>query len=394
MIRKNWGLREIGEKTRKCTQFFVCFYTLFPFVVFTQPFTAVKQPPQFFPFPGFWTVEGRKKVRKMKQWRIVLGLLGGICIHLVIGTSYIAGNISVYLVSYLRLQGEDVTLEDAVILLPLTFVGITITLFIGAKLSLRLGPRLTTLIGNSIVVLATFCGSFCTSFWSFCLVYSLLFGLGDGISYMSPLIMGWSYYPQHKGRISGLILTFFAMGTSIFGPVSTAIINPDNKSANIKVKNGATTDHYYSADVANGFPAMMRWLSLCYLCLSIIGVALLAPVNPPSKQDEQHYTVEDDMIRLPSVKEGFKHKKFWLLFVMGLLSSSNVHTGFGMYLAAAYKDFGSDKIDDDAFLAAVGSISFFMNGIFRIIFAQLMDYSSFKLIYGILVAVQVRTPVR
>jgi len=58
-------------------------------------------------------------------------------------------------------------------------------------------------------------------------------------------------------------------------------------------------------------------------------------------------------------------------------------------LAAAYKDFGSDKIDDDQFLALVGSISFLMNGVFRIFFAQWMDLTSFKLVYGVLVGVQV-----
>jgi len=58
-------------------------------------------------------------------------------------------------------------------------------------------------------------------------------------------------------------------------------------------------------------------------------------------------------------------------------------------LAAAYKDFGSEKINDDKFLALVGSISFLMNGVFRIVFAQWMDLSSFKLVYGVLLGVQI-----
>ena len=58
-------------------------------------------------------------------------------------------------------------------------------------------------------------------------------------------------------------------------------------------------------------------------------------------------------------------------------------------MAAAYKDFGSEKINDDQFLALVGSISFLMNGVFRIIFAQWMDFSSFKLVYGVLLGVQI-----
>jgi MFS family permease len=166
----------------------------------------------------------------------------------------------------------------------------------------------------------TFLASFFKTFWLFCAVYAFGFGVGDGISYMSPLIMGWSYFPQHKGRISGGFLTFFALGTTIFSLVSTAIINPDNKKTDIKVKSGDTTDKYYSAEIADGFPAMMRWLSLCYFCISMLGVCLIIPLNTSS----EGHQVPNDNIRLPSVKAGLKHPKFRLMFIMGLLSSSTV----------------------------------------------------------------------
>jgi len=239
---------------------------------------------------------------------------------MVIGTVYLIGNISVYLVSYLRLQGEDVTLQDAVLLLPLNFVGTTLSLYLGAKLTHRIGPRWTTLIGNMIACGVTFLASFFKTFWLFCVVYAFGFGVGDGISYMAPLIMGWSYYPQHKGRISGGFLTFFALGTSIFSLISTKIINPDNQKTDIKVKNGNVTDKYYSAEVADGFPAMLRWLSLCYFCISLLGVCFIIPLNKASAG----HPVLDDNIRLPSLETGLKHPKFRLMFLMGLLSSSTV----------------------------------------------------------------------
>lgn len=247
-----------------------------------------------------------------------MGLLGGVCIHLVIGTVYILGNISVYLVSYLRCHGESTTLQDAIILLPLSFTGTTLSLYLGANLTKKIGPRYTTLIGNMIVTTVTFLASFFKTFWLFCVVYAFGFGLGGGISYTAPLIMGWSYFPQHKGRISGGFLTFFALGTSIFSLISTTIINPDNKKADIKEKEGHVTDKYYSADIADGFPAMMRWLALCYLCISALGVLLIMPLN----QDTAGYKAPDDYIRLPSVKQGVKNPKFGLMFVMCLLSSS------------------------------------------------------------------------
>ena len=49
-----------------------------------------------------------------------------------------------------------------------------------------------------------------------------------------------------------------------------------------------------------------------------------------------------------------------MLFVMALFSITP-----GIYVVSAYKSFGSDKIDDDQFLAIVGSVSAVFNGSFR-----------------------------
>ena len=123
----------------------------------------------------------------MVSSRTFISLFGAICIHLVIstqviGTIYMTGNLSSYLVSYLRLKGENVTLEDAVIILPIQIVSSTVVFPLGAKIAGVIGPRTTSAIGNGLVVLATFCGSYCTSLPAFCVVYALGFGIGDGLS--------------------------------------------------------------------------------------------------------------------------------------------------------------------------------------------------------------------
>lgn len=130
--------------------------------------------------------------------RSSLGVLGAICIHLilftqVIGTIYMTGNISAYLVSYLRMQGQSATLEDAVVILPIQIISSSLLAPIGAKLAGATSPRIAA-VGNLTVVLATFCGSFCKSLWTFCLVYALGFGIGDGLAvlckqYFGPLMM-------------------------------------------------------------------------------------------------------------------------------------------------------------------------------------------------------------
>lgn len=53
---------------------------------------------------------------------------------------------------------------------------------------------------------------------------------------------------------------------------------------------------------------------------------------------------------LPSINEGLKEHKVYLLFTMLLMSSMT-----GLYMAGAFKIFGQTKIKDDAALSAVGA---------------------------------------
>lgn len=79
---------------------------------------------------------GKEKVfspEAKKYWCII----GGFLIHLVIGSVYITGNISIYMASYLQHQGHSVSLEDLSIILPLQICGSTSTLIIGTYLTER-----------------------------------------------------------------------------------------------------------------------------------------------------------------------------------------------------------------------------------------------------------------
>ena len=74
--------------------------------------------------------------------RKLLALFGGFLLHIVIGTVYITGNISLYIASYLQYKGHNVTIEDISIVLPLQIVGTTISLIIGSYLTNRYNPWL------------------------------------------------------------------------------------------------------------------------------------------------------------------------------------------------------------------------------------------------------------
>ena len=60
----------------------------------------------------------------------------------------------------------------------------------------------------------------------------------------------------------------------------------------------------------------------------------------------------------------------------------------GIYTISSYKTFGSQKINDDAFLALVGSISSIFNGSFRYVWGQVMDKLNFQITCLIIITIQ------
>lgn len=58
-----------------------------------------------------------------------------------------------------------------------------------------------------------------TSLWSLCLCYGGLFGMGVGLSYTPPLVCGYKHFPQHKGLVSGFVVSGFGAGAFVFNQV-------------------------------------------------------------------------------------------------------------------------------------------------------------------------------
>lgn len=186
--------------------------------------------------------------------------------------------------------------------------------------------------------------------------------------------MGWSHFPGYKPRVSGTIIAGFGFGASIFNLVATSLVNPSNKSTDIKVKDGGVTDHFFSYDVASQVPSMLRWLALIYLIVSIVGILLLRNVKSRDNEETTEQT---------AMKPHLKSKLFWRLVLSSLLSAAG-----GMYIAGTYKNFGDTRIENDAFLAVTGSVASVFNGSFRYLWAFYMEKSSFKTSYMTLLFLQ------
>jgi MFS family permease len=109
-------------------------------------------------------------------------------------------------------------------------------------------------------------------------LYCVPNGIGCGMCYFVALICGWEHYPNRKGLVTGCILAGYGFSSFIFSLLSTKLVNPDGKDAEIP---GPTPDvNFFEPVVADRVPYMIQ--TLCYIWVGLVTVATVL-INRPDK---------------------------------------------------------------------------------------------------------------
>ena len=175
--------------------------------------------------------------------------------------------------------------------------------------------------------------------------------------------------PSYKGAISGMILGGYNFGPVPFLLVFTYIANPDNHQADVINSTGEINERYFGEEVTERIPMTIRWNAImCYL-ICLIGIACLP------RKTNGNSTNENEQKHFMSVKTMLTDYRFWHLSVLLFFGSI-----MSAYFLNMYKIIGMIYINDDHFLAYVGSFLFLFGSIGRISFGILMDKFSWKLI--------------
>ena len=87
-----------------------------------------------------------------------------------------------------------------------------------------------------------FASSFVKRLDAFVLLYGLGLGIGNGMNYMVPVVCGWEYFPNYKGRVAGILMGAFGFSSFILTMLSTAIVNPNDEKATIIINKDL---HYF-----------------------------------------------------------------------------------------------------------------------------------------------------
>jgi MFS family permease len=224
----------------------------------------------------------------------------------------------------------------------------------GSMLTIHCPPRIGLSLCTALMFAGVFGGSYVTSWNWFIVLYGIVWGgIGVAMAYTAPLIVAWSHFPEKKGRVSGFITCGFGFSSAIFNLVSTALINPDNLKPDIRVEDGNVVNYYYSEEIANRVPNMLRNLSYMFLAIGVIATILLPRMKVAEKKVDKLYP--------QTLKECLSDKTFYLLTLISFLAST-----YGVYVVSSFKIFGAEQIGDDEFLTIVGSVGSFVNGVGRL----------------------------
>ena len=171
-------------------------------------------------------------------------------------------------------------------------------------------------------------------FWSFMLFFAISYGLASGLLYLLPIYICSLHFPEKKGLISGVIVSGNGIAILIAGQMSQSIINPNNEKATY-TSNGS----YFDANIADQVPIFLRYLSLYFFILSMIGSFLIVLKKEKEIDEEETENFvndnknENNKMRknekihehtTGSIIDKLKMKDFQIYFWMNLFSS-----GFG-----------------------------------------------------------------
>lgn len=351
-----------------------------------------------------------------KKTKSYLTVLGTSLIYFAMGLYFAAGNTGVYLTSYLIYRAKsDMKLDDAIWFLSAAGFS-ALLLPMGGWLEGKVGVRGVCIIGGTLQSLGIFATYYAldTTFLIVVIVYGGSFLVSLASCYTSPMVNVCKWHPKHRGLVTGIGAASMAVAPTLFTPLITSLVNPNNLPANHMglFDDPDILDRTKNSTIIQGFIT---------LSLFFVGIIITFPAEPEDSDEmsinndsvleskvEQpvaltKYTTLRDDSQVQSAKPkntivdihfnnalsksqhidytdcsiepkfAFKTPEFWLLSLKVLISEL-----IFIYLLFMYKPYGQTFIQDDYFLSAVGALCAISNTVGRLTMGHLKDKLGYK----------------
>ena len=273
-------------------------------------YTAV--PAQDNPSP----VEDRKKI----PIGGVCTIIGGFLVCLSFGSDFSYPNINTYLTSYMRQNGHN----DGLAYVDFVFLTTTKMVIQGAAmpwlggLARKMGPRIAVATGSAI-----YSGGYLLTCLTVKHHYALailslsLHGVAFCFVYATTIRTAQAWFsPTRKGLVASIVVSGYGFGSSLWAPIQTNFVNPNNMKAGntnnctetvVEAENctgGGQNKYFTDQAVLDRVPLMFLLLGTIYAIMGIIAVILISePEESSVEEDCKDENVDKEHIVEPSQKE-------------------------------------------------------------------------------------------
>lgn len=202
--------------------------------------------------------EERDKVsisRRTGYLAVVCAMMG----TLMVGSYYSFSNMNPYIAAYLNSKGSQVDSKDTLLIMPIWLVNQSIFALVGVRLSERLGYNMVHRIAFTGFTIVNAIMIFVESYWVFIFVYGVLSGLTIGLGYLPGLYISWTYFPEHKSLVTGVVLFTSGISASILSPLATWVVNPEGEM-----------DYSTDPKIFNRVPTLFKFLTVYFGVLTLI----------------------------------------------------------------------------------------------------------------------------
>jgi MFS family permease len=287
-----------------------------------------------------------------KQKKAYFVLLAGVLFNLTIGVLYAWSVLKTKMTAPIVDGGWEWTSAEAG--LPYTFaiVSFALGLLIGGKIQDKIGPRWVVTAGGALAGLGLILsGVVGNNPMGVAVCFGVVTGLGIGSGYgcVCPPALKW-FHPSKKGIVSGLIVGGFGFAAVYFAPLTTALLNNFGiEKTLIFLGAGIFIVSTCIAQLINNPPE---------------GYAPTAPKNLKEATAKSSVSVDY------TTKEMLKTKRFYLMFVMFLLSAS-----IGLMVIGNITKIASSQVQiaDTAILAILVSFLAITNTFGRVLGGLMSD---------------------
>ena len=243
------------------------------------------------------TRPGDEKYLTNQKKNIIRGsfaVVGCLLIDMSIGEFNLLSSLYPYFASYFHMNDPSITQDDMKYLSVFWLIFQSLMLPVAVYLYSFLGFKQSFLLYTAIFSASQFVASLIDNYWTFMPVYAVSAGIAQG-GYVLPLYCCWRYFPaKYKARVSGVILSAYALAPIPSSALALWLVNPDNQPE-IKTPEG----YFFGPEVARNVPRFLKIFSLGVFTVSFVGMLMILEPLPMTYEEE---------VRLEEVERARKAK--------------------------------------------------------------------------------------